>query len=262
MPVLASDRLFMHTLMPHSLFSKDFGTRPGTRVGDRVHATRASEDAGLASANSRVCPESKPGAHPFSPCHPAGLPLSRRIWLAGLGTAAVTSAVCNRAWAGSFAPIPLEELVASSSHVVVATPRLGDSMWEVVDGSRRIVTYTRLTVDEVLDDREPSDTELLLRTLGGQVGKLGQVVPGEAEVHAEQVCVAFLRARADGTFRVAGLSQGHYPLRTHLDGSQRLIPGTTEAEVYRRDAASAVARLFDQSVPAARTLIREVRRAK
>lgn len=262
MPVLASDRLFMHTLMPHSLLSKDFGTRPETRVGDPVHATRASEDAALASANSRVCPESKPGAHPFSPRHPAPLRLSRRVWLAGLGATAMTSTVIEPAWAGSFTPIRFEELVESSSHVVVATPRLGDSMWEVVDGSRRIVTYTRLTVEEVLDDREPSDTELMLGTLGGQVGKLGQWVPGEAEVHAEQVCVAFLRARADGTFRVAGLSQGHYPLRTLSDGSRRLVPGTAEAEVYRRDAASAVARLFDQPVAAARTLIREVRRAK
>lgn len=252
----------MPTLMPHSLLSKDFGTRHGTSVGDPVDVTRASEYASSASANSRVCPESKPGAHPFSPRLPGRLPLSRRSWLAGLAGTVLTSAVSDRAWAGSFAPIRFEELVGSSNHVVVVTPRGGDSMWEVVDGARRIVTYTRLTVEEVLDDREPQDVEVLLRTLGGQVGRLGQVVPGEAEVHAEEVCVAFLKARADGTFRVAGMSQGHYPLHTYEDGSKRLIPGTRDAEVFQRDAASAVARLFGQSLETARTLVREVRRAK
>ncbi len=161
-------------------------------------------------------------------------------------------------------PTPLQDLVAASEHVVVGTPRVGDSIWEEVSGSKRIVTYTRLTIEETLDGRNPADSEVMVRTLGGQVGQLGQIVHGEAELRREEVCVVFLKDRRDGTFRVTGLAQGHYPLIFDPQGVRRLETSPHLAEVLdkHKHLESAVEQLRGQSLDKARALISEVRRGK
>jgi hypothetical protein len=133
-----------------------------------------------------------------------------------------------------------------------------------VGGSKRIVTYTRLTVEEALDGRNPADSEVMVRTLGGQVGPLGQVVHGEAELRREQVCVVFLKDRRDGTFRVTGLAQGHYPLAFDQAGVRRLETSPHLAEVLdkHKNLQSAVELLRGQSLDKARSMISEVRRGK
>ncbi len=247
--------------MPHYSFKPDSVEHQRT---DRSKPAEAQLSANVRTAEteSGVCPENFGGAHPFRLAASASAPMPRRVWLAGLGAAGVASFVPRDADAGSFASISLDDLVRTSNHVVVGTPRVGDCVWETVGESRRIVTYTRLTVDEVLDDREPTDGELLLRTLGGQVGAFGQVVQGEAEIHRDQVCMVFLKARSDGTFRVTGLAQGHYPLIHDAQGTRRLVPGSAHVEVFTKDVSSAVASLQNQSIQDARRLVQGVRRAK
>lgn len=188
--------------------------------------------------------------------------MPRRVWLAGLGATALAAIWADPARAGAMNPIGLDELVATSGHVVVATPRVGDSMWERVGENRRIVTYTRLTIDEVLDDRAPADSELMVRTLGGQVGPLGQVVHGEAELRRDELCVLFLAARSDGTFRVNALAQGHYPLLADSEGTRRLSTSPRLADFFGKDLTSAVAQLRGQSLQTARSLVKGVRRGK
>lgn len=258
-PVLPSAAFTMPPLM--SGYLQGLG-RLGLRTSVSSANTRAqtSLTAGLDETDSGVCPESPRGAQAFRvECH-QGSRLSRRGWLAGLG--ALAWGTPEWAWAGTFLPMSLGELVSHSRHVVVGTPRGGDSVWEEIGGSRRIVTYTRLTVDEVLDDSAPQDSEVLLRTLGGQVGKLGQTVQGEATLRRDELCVTFLASRSDGTFQVAGLAQGHYPLRPDAKGTRRLVPGCSHAEHFAKDLASAVARLKDRSIPDARGLILGARRGK
>src|SRR4051812_46114790 len=120
----------------------------------------------------------------------------------------------STAHASSFVELTLGELVAASTVVVRATPLDASSVWEDSEGGRgrRIVTYTRVHVEEILDGRaEPS--ELWVRTLGGQVGDIGQHVDGEAVLVPAQQGVLFLRGRVDGTHSVVGMGQGHFPLR-------------------------------------------------
>jgi hypothetical protein len=258
-PVLPSVAFTMPPLM--SGYLQGLG-RLGLRTSVSSANTRAQTGltAGLDETDSGVCPESSRGAQAFRVEGRQHARLTRRGWLAGLGT--LTWMAPDWATAGTFLPISLDELVTNSRHVVVGTPRGGDSVWEEIGGSRRIVTYTRLTLDEVLDDTAPQDSEVLLRTLGGQVGKLGQSVEGEATLRRDEVCVAFLAPRSDGTFQVAGLSQGHYPLRSDAAGTRRLVPGCSHAEHFAKDLASAVARLKDRSIPDARNLILGARRGK
>lgn len=267
MPVLASDGFPMSASMPHHSLRLDpggFQVTSQVTTRELVGSAHANGAARAAESDSGVCPESEGGAHLFQSGAAALAPHSRRSWLAGLGGLGLCGLLPSKAAAGVMIPSSLLELVQTSEHVLVATPRVGDSAWEEVGGSRRIVTYTRLTVDEVLDGRDPADSELMVRTLGGQVGPLGQVVHGEAELRRDEVCVLFLKDRHDGTFRVTGLAQGHYPLLLDGNGIRRLNTSPNLAEVLAKhdDSKSAVMQLRGQSLEKARALIGEVRSGK
>jgi hypothetical protein len=263
MPVLASDGSSMSASMPNRALRLDPGEFQVT-TRELVGSAHANDAARAANSDSGVCPESEGGAHVIKPLTAALAPLSRRSWLAGLGGVGLCGLYADRAFASVIIPTSLQELVQTSEHVVVATPRVGDSAWEDVGGSRRIVTYTRLTIEEAIDSREPADSELMVRTLGGQVGPLGQVVHGEAELRRDEVCVLFLKDRRDGTFRVTGLAQGHYPLVFDTGGTRRLNTSPHLGEVLGKhdDAKSAVAQLRGQPLDRARLLIGGVRREK
>jgi hypothetical protein len=104
----------------------------------------------------------------------------------------------------------LEELVKHSRMVVVATALERESVWEEIGGSRRIVTYTRMRIDESVIGK--SDKALWVRTLGGAVGRIGQQVSGEAELAIGRPTLLFLTRGSDGSVLVTGAAQGHYLL--------------------------------------------------
>src|SRR5258706_15471203 len=104
--------------------------------------------------------------------------------------------------ASTFVELSVAELVSKSTLVVAGTPLDGTSVWEDSEGGRgrRIVTYTRLRVDRVIDGRPPP--EVWIRTLGGHVGDIGQHVDGEAVLVPAQASLLFLRSLSDGTHAV------------------------------------------------------------
>lgn len=93
-------------------------------------------------------------------------------WLAPVVVALVAWAAPARASVSI--PLSPGELDAASFAKCVVTPIDATSTWE--DG--RIVTYTRVHVDRVLSGSAPD--EVTIRTLGGVVGDVGQIVFGEA----------------------------------------------------------------------------------
>jgi hypothetical protein len=106
--------------------------------------------------------------------------------------------------------LSLEQLVTGSAMVVVATAAEQRSQWEDLGGARRIVTYTRLTIDRTVEG-EPGK-EIWVRTLGGAVGKIGQLVSGDARITIGSQALLFLARTRDGALKVTGMAQGHYPL--------------------------------------------------
>lgn len=104
------------------------------------------------------------------------------------------------------------DLVARSTLVAAGTPFESTSVWEDADNSkgRRIVTYTRLRIDRMVDGNPQA--EVWVRTLGGHVGDIGQHVDGEAVLMPSRPGLFFLRDLPGGTHAVVGMSQGHYPL--------------------------------------------------
>lgn len=121
--------------------------------------------------------------------------------------------------ASTFVELSLADLLRLSNSVVVGTATEQMSLWEGADGARgrRIVTYTRVRVDKVVDGAVASP-DVWVRTLGGHVGDIGQVVDGEAVFVVQQSGIIFLRARGDGTHAVAAMAQGHFPVRAPRAG--------------------------------------------
>jgi hypothetical protein len=109
--------------------------------------------------------------------------------------------------------VPLPTLVQSSRRIVVVTALAAECHFEEIGRRRRIVTDTRVRVEDGVAKAEGVDSELLVRTLGGAIGDLGERVDGQAELALGEPCVAFLLQAPDGLHYFNGMAQGHYPLR-------------------------------------------------
>jgi hypothetical protein len=132
-----------------------------------------------------------------------GAPLVATIGLSPRGAAAATAI-----------ELGMSDLVSGSTLVMAGTALEARSNWEgdASTHGRRIVTYTRVRVDRLLDG--PARSEVWIRTLGGEVGDIGQQVAGEAVLRPSEPTLLFLRDRIDGTYAVVGMAQGQYLLET------------------------------------------------
>jgi hypothetical protein len=105
----------------------------------------------------------------------------------------------------------LDELVMHSERAIVGKAVERKSQWEEVAGSKRIVTYTKIVVQETMFGGDTK--EIWVRTLGGAVGRIGQQVAGEANIAVGEKAVMFLARTPDGALVVTGMAQGHFPVR-------------------------------------------------
>ncbi len=130
----------------------------------------------------------------------------------------------GRAEASLSRALTLDELVREASQVVVGTPLEQYSVWEELGGSPRVVTYTRLRIERSVVGSPES--ELWVRTLGGQVNGVGQYVPGEARLRPGRGSLLFLAPLPDGVLGVLGLGQGHFELEASAEPeAPRVVPG-------------------------------------
>ncbi len=169
-----------------------------------------------------------------------------------LVTAAAFAGISGQAEGSIARALGLTELARQSEQVVVGTALEASSRWEHIGRQRRIVTYTRVRVDESIAG-SATDSEILVRTLGGKVGKIGQVVHGEALLRIGESAVLFVGDAPDGTPSIAGMSQGHYPIRTDSRGTRRLAPSPRSFELYGDDAAQK--ELSGRTLPDARARV-------
>lgn len=179
--------------------------------------------------------------------------LDRRRALSMLAAALLATLLPSGAGASLARAVSLAELVNRSEQIVVGTPLEAHARWETLGGQRRIVTYTRVRVDAAIDGGGDS-SEVLVRTLGGHVGDIGQVVSGEAVLSIGQPALMFLGRAADGVLGVTAMAQGHFPLRKDSHGTLRLTPSPRLATLLGAQH-SAVRQLVGRSVPEAEQLI-------
>ena len=138
--------------------------------------------------------------------------LSRRQMIQGVGFGVALAGLPRLASATMARAVTLPQLVSLSQYALVGGATDAYSRWETVGTSRRIVTYVRVEVMQPIDGRPPPDTSLMLRTLGGRVGDIGQLVHGEARFEMGTPSVVFVTPDEDGVLGITAMAQGHYPL--------------------------------------------------
>lgn len=180
---------------------------------------------------------------------------SRRVALAGVVASAGGVLLPSVAQATVVRGLSLPELAKGSRRILVGTALEANAHWEVIGGRRRIVTDTRLRVDEMVNDAS-ADSELLVRTLGGTVGDIGAKVHGEALLNLNERCMVFLQEPATGIHRVVGMAQGHYPVRPDAQRALRLQMSPQAPELVGK-ADFATLRLRGLELNRAKLLIRE-----
>jgi hypothetical protein len=169
------------------------------------------------------------------------------------------------AFASTSRLITLDELVGYSTYVVVGTAGEHHSAWEDLPSGRRIITYTRVTVERAVATApgHTAPTELWVRTLGGVVDKIGQAVPGEVQLRAGSRSLLFL-TQGTGVVVVAAMTQGHYPIVTDEKGAVRLASSPDVGMLVARPGPSVWAheRLVGATLEDAAGLVQQARKAR
>jgi hypothetical protein len=101
-----------------------------------------------------------------------------------------------------------EALLHESTAAVVVTPIEARAVWE--DG--RIYTYTHVNVDRAIAGELASGASPWVRTMGGVVGKIGQIVDGEPVLVPGRSSLVFLHPGPVGAFEVTARGQGQFPV--------------------------------------------------
>ncbi len=160
-----------------------------------------------------------------------------------LGFVLVSLGWVGLAWSSTFRPLPLSTLVKRSSLVVVATPISSQSHWATFGTLERVVTDVTLEVSWTLRGKDATGQDIIVRTLGGTVSGLAQIVYGEARLSIGQSCLLFLVPDPSGVLQVMGMAQGHYPTEPDDQGEWRIMrsPGL---EGVLRPELSATETLF------------------
>jgi hypothetical protein len=149
------------------------------------------------------------------------LPLAIVLLTAVPAGAIALVAGASIAEASLFREATLELLTQRSSLVIEGTPVEARTLWEETPTSgRRIVTYTRVVPSRTVLGTASGD--VWVRTLGGRVDKVGQIVEGEASLGLNRKALLFLRPGVAGVMSVTEMGQGHYLLQPDDKGVHRL----------------------------------------
>lgn len=179
-----------------------------------------------------------------------GLCARRGFLLGGLALGATLST--RPAAATLLRGLPLPVLVQRSERVVVLQPLESACRYAELAGRRSIVTDTRVAVHQSW--RGSAVGELTLRTLGGRLDGVGELVHGQPLLELGVHGVAFLKLGRDGkVWWTTGMAQGHYPL-TDASREALLLPDRQLPTLANPDT-SAVKQLIGRPLEQARALV-------
>jgi hypothetical protein len=127
--------------------------------------------------------------------------------LAGASVSAVL--VPTDARASVSIAVAFDALVKDADSVGVVTPVESKSVWE----EGRIYTYTRVKVEQGVAGELGTGSESWVRTMGGVVGKIGQLVDGEPVFTPNKSSLVVMRKiKTTGQWEVSARAQGQYPI--------------------------------------------------
>jgi hypothetical protein len=125
-----------------------------------------------------------------------------------LGLAAVADASVSL-------PVTWDALLRGSTASVIVSPRESTAVWE----GGRICTYTHVHVDRAVAGDLTTGGDAWVRSLGGVVGKVGQIVDGEPVFSPGKASLVFLRPSVSGAYDVTARGQGQFPVVAGTDAA-------------------------------------------
>jgi matrixin len=172
----------------------------------------------------------------------------RRARAMGMFIAVIAAVVCVGAdvRASVSVTVTFDDLIQRASAAAVVIPVEQYTTWE----EGRIATYTHVRVDRLVVGRLPAD--LWLRTLGGAVGRIAQLVEGEATFTTGAASLVFVHPHGEGSAQTYGIvegAQGQFPIET-MEGRPRLAASRGLGALLRAPGSSRPARdvLLDRSL--------------
>lgn len=122
--------------------------------------------------------------------------------------------------------VAFDHLVRDADAVVVTTPLESRSVWE--DG--RIYTYTKIKVEQGVAGELGAGADGWVRTMGGVVGKIGQLVDGEPVFVQDKPSLLFLRKfKEGGIYEVSARAQGQYSIQVDAKTKTKRLLRSTAA---------------------------------
>lgn len=183
--------------------------------------------------------------------------MTRRATLAALGLGAGATLLPKNASATLVRGMTMAELVGLSQHAVIGTPLSAQCSYLTIGGRRMLVTETQVRIDGQLGLAAPSETTLTVRTLGGRLDGVGELVHGQAQLEFGRQCAAFFERAPDGICWVTGMAQGHYPLER--SNASLVLRQSPELPTIRDWEQSAVKRLVGIRLDEAERLVAEAK---
>ena len=113
-----------------------------------------------------------------------------------------------------------DELVRDSTGAALVTPMEQRAVWE----NGRIYTFTRVHVDRPVAG--VVDNDPWVRTMGGVVDKVGQIVDGEAVLTVGRPGLLFLQPLKEegaGVYVVTARAQGQFPIVVDTQNTERFV---------------------------------------
>jgi hypothetical protein len=146
--------------------------------------------------------------------------LSRAVALfIALGAPSISPLVPASAPASVSIAATFDGLLSASTTAAVVSTMEARAVWE--DG--RIYTYTHVRVERPIAGELGTGADAWVRTMGGIVGKVGQIVEGEAAFTPGDRSVLFLRPGPVGAYVVTDRGQGQFPVVTDEQQTARVV---------------------------------------
>jgi hypothetical protein len=157
-------------------------------------------------------------------------------------TMLVVFAALPRAHGSVSIAITWDGLLRQSVASAVVMPLEARSVWE----GGRIYTYTRVRVDRAIAGDILEGGETWVRTMGGVVDRIGQIVEGEAVLAPGKPSLLFVRAGPAGTMEVTARGQGQFPVVADVNQARpRVVRNSAVGALFAPQvrASSAATRL-------------------
>jgi len=137
--------------------------------------------------------------------------------------------------------LELEELAAEADRIVLGRVLFSESFLRR-DG--QIWTWHRIDVEREIRGHDPDESEVIVETMGGQIGEIGMRVEGEASFQVGERVLVFVHGGGPyAAFRTVGMGQGVMRVRREK-GVETVRQSREGLMLVRRDGEGRLKRNF------------------